>query len=591
MSLESPSKKFKPYTNVDLIKDFAVFIRPYKWQFFGSTFLRIISDIVWLYPTYALATTITFFTHYQAGQSLAPFWAVLTIWIAAVIIRYVGIFYSKMLGNKMSERIALDAQLKTMNHLFKLDMAWHEKENAGNKLKRIDRGSYAFDKIMRMWTGTFLETSVNLIGILLIISSFDRTITLITIVFLITYFIISFLFTRRAAAASRVVNAKEEDLSGLLFESVNNVRSIKVMSMIKPLSEILNRTTSELFGFIRTRLFWYQTAYGVKGLWGQGFRLMFVVIIVIGIAKGRYEVGFLVLFYNYFNSLWQSFAELSEVAQEFIIAKISIARLTDILQTPLTIDNESNKVPFPKDWKKIRISNLSFAYGDKKVLDNISFDINRGERIGIVGLSGAGKSTLFKMLLKEHESYTGNIFIDDVPLNTISKTDYFKHLAVVLQETEVFDFTLRENITITNHDEANNEELFNKSTDIAHVTDFARKLPNGADTMIGEKGVKLSGGEKQRVGIARAVFKNPQILLLDEATSHLDIESEEKIRDSLHQFFQTVTAVVIAHRLTTIKEMDRIFVLEYGKVIESGNFKELHAQKGRFYDLWEKQKL
>jgi ATP-binding cassette subfamily B protein len=161
----------------------------------------------------------------------------------------------------------------------------------------------------------------------------------------------------------------------------------------------------------------------------------------------------------------------------------------------------------------------------------------------------------------------------------------------VLQETEVFNFTLRQNIVLANSEESANNELFEKSLHIAHVTDFLSKLPEGADTLIGEKGVKLSGGEKQRLGIARAVFKQPQILLLDEATSHLDVESEEKIRTSLHEFFQSVTAVVIAHRLTTLREMDRIIVIEDGKIMEEGSFDELYQKQGRFYELWEKQKL
>jgi ABC-type multidrug transport system fused ATPase/permease subunit len=144
---------------------------------------------------------------------------------------------------------------------------------------------------------------------------------------------------------------------------------------------------------------------------------------------------------------------------------------------------------------------------------------------------------------------------------------------------------------MSNDGKAGDASLLDKALGVAHVAEFAAKLPLGIDTMIGEKGVKLSGGEKQRVGMARAVFKDPELLLLDEATSHLDVESEEKIQDSLHQFFKTVTAVVIAHRLTTIKEMDKIIVVEGGRIIEQGSFAELQAKKGRFYELWEKQKL
>src|SRR6185436_13102536 len=155
----------------------------------------------------------------------------------------------------------------------------------------------------------------------------------------------------------------------------------------------------------------------------------------------------------------------------------------------------------------------------------------------------------------------------------------------------VFNFSLKDNIIITNNEQKKNSKLLKQAITTAHISHLVEKLPQGLETIVGEKGVKLSGGERQRLGIARAIFKEPEILLLDEATSHLDLESEEKIKDSLHKFFENVTAIVIAHRLTTIREMDKILVIENGTLIESGNFEELHAKKGRFHELWEKQKL
>lgn len=284
-------------------------------------------------------------------------------------------------------------------------------------------------------------------------------------------------------------------------------------------------------------------------------------------------------------------SELVDISEDFAVAKKGIERLKYILNTKINIDDESGKVDFPKDWQKICFKNLSFSYQNNLVLENLSFEIKRGEKIGIVGLSGAGKSTLFKLILKEHEIDSGELLFEDVSINKISKKDYFNYVAVVLQDTELFNATLKENIVITNSREEKNDDLLNKVIEIAHIKDFMKKLPNGIDTEIGEKGIKLSGGERQRVGIARAIFKNPQLFLLDEATSHLDIESEQDIQDSLHKFFKDVTAVVIAHRLTTIKEMDRIIVMEGGKIVEIGSFEELSTKKGRFFELWEKQKI
>lgn len=579
------------YKTRDLLRDLRVFLAPYKGKFILATLLRLAADIAWLYPAYGLAVLVTFFTKYSPGVSLVPVKQVFIFWMLASIVRYVGMYAAKRIMFAVSEQMSLDAQLKTVKHLFLLDMGWHEHENSGNKLKRIQRGGENIDRIVRMWINAFIEIGVNFFGMIFILAKFDSTTAALTLAFLATYYIIAFVLRRKASVAAQIVGIKEEEVNGLFFEALNNVRSVKIMSMRLPLSAMLLSETKDLYEKVLKRIFWFQTGNNIRGYYTNTFRIGVSVFIVYGIVHGHYEVGFLILFNNYFNQISASISELAEMTQDFVIAKLSIGRMMGILREPVRIDREEGKIAFPKNWQKIALKNVSFSYGENDVLDNVSFEIRRGEKVGVIGLSGAGKSTLFKLLLKEREPSGGEILIDDVPLENISKEDYFRHTAAVLQETEVFNFTLRQNIVLANSEEAENNELFEKSLHIAHVSDFLPKLPRGAETLIGEKGVKLSGGEKQRLGIARAVFKQPQILLLDEATSHLDVESEEKIRTSLHEFFQSVTAIVIAHRLTTVREMDRIIVIEDGKIVEEGSFDELYQKRGRFHELWEKQKL
>jgi ABC-type multidrug transport system fused ATPase/permease subunit len=270
-----------------------------------------------------------------------------------------------------------------------------------------------------------------------------------------------------------------------------------------------------------------------------------------------------------------------------VVAEQSIARMHALVGRE--IPKEAGIAVFPKNWDTLEIKNLSFAYGDQNALDSISFTIKKGDRVGIVGLSGAGKSTLFKLLLNERGDYEGAITIRGVDIRTIKQKEYYSHVSVVPQDTEVFNLTLEDNIAMVS--EKKSQARLNTALDVSHVREFLQKLPEGINSLIGERGVKLSGGERQRLGIARAIYKDPEILLLDEATSHLDLESEEKIKDSLHHFFQNVTALVIAHRLTTIREMDTIIVIEKGKILEQGSFDELTKKKGRFYELWQKQKF
>ncbi|MBI2888668.1 MAG: ABC transporter ATP-binding protein [Candidatus Liptonbacteria bacterium] len=579
------------YSTFSLIRDVWGYLRPYKWRFWSGTFCRVAGDTAWLYQAYALAELVNFFTDYRPGNSLVPVYITLALMVISALIRFGCIYIAKRNCFEVGERLLLDAELAAMRHLFLLDISWHEKENAGNKFKKVDRGAASLDNMMRMWVNNFIEIAINFVGVVFIIAAFDSIIAGAIVFYLISFYVIARYHIRRAVVAADIVNAKEETQSGLIFESINNVRSIKVMSMAPKLMKIMTEAATDLFESVKIRIFWFRSGSALRDLYTHIFRVGLLAFVVWGIVEGHYQVGFLVLLNGYFGNVVMSIRELTEVSQDFAVEKHRFARLQEILKIPIAIDREEGKVPFPKNWKKLTFEDVSFSYGDKPALKNISFEVRRGERVGIVGLSGAGKSTLFKLLLKEHESYAGSIRFDGVVLKTVGKKDYFKYLAVVLQDTELFNASLRENITITNQDEEKNEKLLRKALTVANVKDFMAKMPKGADSIIGEKGIRLSGGEKQRVGIARAVFKNPQVLLLDEATSHLDIESEEKIRESLHEFFQNVTAIVIAHRLTTIKEMDRIIVIESGKILESGSFNELRRKKWRFYELWEKQRL
>lgn len=579
------------YSSLQLIKDIFELLKPYKWRFIVASLIRMTGDLANLYPVVAFASVVTFLTTYKIGDSLKTVWIALGLWLVALIIRNVSQFSAKYLGYYVAEKLAIDSALKTMQHMFLLDMTWHERENSGNKIKRIQNAGDGLNKIIRLWFDNIIEITVNLIAINIIIAGFDHRVLFFLIIFILTYFVISFLMIRTAGQASYIVNKQEEVVNGLLFEAINNIRTVKVMSMVKTLYSLLVKEMDKLIEKIKVRIKWFQSRNNILGFWAGAFKIGIIIVIAYGIMEGHYEIGFLILFNGYFSNLRESIDELSTTTQDFVTSKLSISRMKDILNEPITIDDNNGKISFSKDWQKIYFKNVSFAYGENEVLNNISFEVNRGEKVGIVGLSGAGKSTLFKLLLKEREEFKGDILFDDVSIKNIRKNDYFEQVSVVLQDTEVFNFSLRENIIITNSKQEKNQKLLEQALTVAHISEFVHKLPQGLETIIGEKGVKLSGGERQRLGIARAIFKEPKILLLDEATSHLDLESEEKIRDSLHKFFENVTAIVIAHRLTTIREMDKILVIENGKIIESGNFDKLYADKGRFYELWEKQKL
>nr|VFK66840.1 MAG: ABC-type multidrug transport system, ATPase and permease component [Candidatus Kentron sp. UNK]VFK72242.1 MAG: ABC-type multidrug transport system, ATPase and permease component [Candidatus Kentron sp. UNK] len=582
-----PSNK---YTSLQFMEDLWRYAKSYKTKLFIGIFFQLASNLIWLYPAYALASIVSFLTNFSEGDNLQPIWNILSFWVVAIIIHIAGGIISTYYGYQVAEKSALDVYFEALSHLLKIDLAWHEKENTGNKLKRIQNGSQGFSLIIRILFRDIIEIVVNFFGIIFIIATFDAVIAGFILFFMATFFMISYFLTKKEGRATHQVNLQEEEVNGIVFEGLNNIQTVKSLQMQPAILSIFNEKLAVLFDGIRYRIFYSRFRVGMVNLCGEGFRVGIASFIIWGILDDRYEVGFLVLFLGYFEKIWDSLEVLSDVTNEFIISKYRISRIMGILDEPIRIASVQGKQNLPENWKTMDVKDLAFRYDQHEVLKRLSFSIKRGEKVGIVGLSGGGKSTIFELLLKQREEFDGQISFDDTPIESIEQSDYLRHIAVVLQHTELFNLSLEQNILLASPDAFSKDRL-EEALRIANISDFLHKLPQGIKTPIGEKGIKLSGGEKQRLGIARAVYRRPDILFLDEATSHLDIESEQKIQDALHAFFQKVTAIVIAHRLSTMKEMDRILVLEEGRIIEEGDFETLVKMRGRFYALWKRQKF
>lgn len=577
------------YTTKELVQNIWFYVKPYKSRFFLGTFLRFSSDVIWLYPAWALSQIINFATTYQPGDSLHRFWVLWGTVCGLAVYHYLSHDGAKYIIYQVSERMRLDVIKQAILHIFRLDPDWHEKENSGNKLQRIHKAGESLDQMMRLYVDLCIESTINVIGITLVLLTLGTWVSGLMIAFFVTYYLISRSLTKKSSDYSLASNLEWEKYEGVLFESINNIATIRSLGFWKPIMSWLERQSSALYASIRKRIFWYRTRSATLNLWREAFRQVIIWYVVFEVLKGNLEVGSIALVLLYFHKITDSASELSEVAYQFELGRISLMRLRETLDTPPTSEISGTEA-FPKKWKTLTVKNLEFAYEKNKVLKGVSFTLKRGEKLGIVGLSGAGKSTLFKLLLKLYDRYDGHILFEGEELKDIRRESYLEHFSYVPQETELFNLSLKDNVTLA-LDQAVDEKRFQKALEIAHVKDFLHKLPQGVESLIGEKGVKLSGGERQRVGIARAVYKHPELLFLDEATSHLDAESEGKIQETLHDFFKEVTAVVIAHRLSTLKEMDRIVVLSKGEVVEEGSFEDLIKKEGTFYRLWKKQSI
>ncbi|MFH0862327.1 MAG: ABC transporter ATP-binding protein [Candidatus Altiarchaeota archaeon] len=572
------------YGTRDLLRDLWGYIRPYRTRFLLSACLRFLGDLAGLYPPWALGAMTTFFVTYKSGEHMTYFWTLMAFWLVLGLFRFTSREVCKYHGYQVAEKTAIDAEVQAIRHLFRLDIRWHESEYAGSKIRRMKNGSDGIRNLIFIFYNNIIESTVSIVAVFLIILALDVEMSIILAFFIVTYYALSYSMSKRASLQARIVRKREEGADGVGFEAVSNIMTVKTLGIGDIVLGRINASMDALFAEIKKRIYLFRTREAILGNYATLFRVALMAYIGYGIYQGRFEVGVLIMVYTYFDRIWAATAEMSVVTDQILVYRVSLGRLRMMMDVKPTIEVEG-KQRMP-DWGKIEVSNVSFAYGQGKVLQNISFTVKKGERIGLVGPSGSGKTTLFRLLLKLHEDYDGSITIDDIPLREIDRRAYIERIAVVLQDTEVFNMTLKENIEVTGGTGGLNEALR-----VANLEEILPRLTEGIDTVIGEKGVKLSGGERQRLGIARAVYKRPDILFLDEATSHLDSESEERISDSLRKVFKEVTAVVIAHRLSTIREMDRILVLQEGKLVEEGTFEGLCAKNGLFCSLWQKQKL
>ena len=323
------------------------------------------------------------------------------------------------------------------------------------------------------------------------------------------------------------------------------------------------------------------------------FFLILLWLTVQRMSSGHIGITAAVLVVTYTTTILNGIYSLSDNLDEHDDLIDKIIPAFEILNKINLVDDPKNPHTLNNVRGDIELQDISFSYdknqGGQLVFSDLSLKIPHGQKVGIVGLSGAGKSTLTKLLLRFNDVDSGKILLDGIDIKTVKQADLRRQIAYVPQEPLLFHASIRDNVLLTDPDSS--DEDVRKALKAAHAITFVDQLPDGIGSIVGERGVKLSGGQKQRVAIARAVLRHAPIMILDEATSALDSESEQIIKDSFSNILKGKTAIVVAHRLSTLSEMDRVIVIEKGKVTEDGTHEKLIAQNGSYANLWKKQKL
>jgi len=529
-------------------------------------------------PPLFLAKIIDFFGSYKAGESLVTFYFyALFLGISFSLVAYIRLSLKKALGN-LRTNIIYDINVKGFDRLLSLSWLDSRAEVAGAKAQKLQNGTQAFVTLSEQINNELFQAVTATIGIAIIFVYLNSQYLLFLLFYLAGFFGIIKFYYARIQQVKNDYNKASEKSGGSYVEGLSNILTIKTLGA----KDSFNTRIAEKED-IKKKYEYLGRRYGI-GQWiaFQVFNGLCIAgyLLLVGhdYITGAITLGSIVIFYGYLEKLTGNASNILSVYEQTISAKIAIARMMPIFWTNKDKDiDEKSLIDFPTNWSEIKIKNVTFDYDNldnspKQVsLKNVNLTINKGEHVGIIGATGSGKSTLSKIMIGILPLTKGTYQIDNVDFYSINHDSVTKNVALVLQDSEIFDLTLRENITLMR---SQSSESLGQAIKIAHLDPVIRKLPNGLDTVLGEKGYRLSGGERQRIGIARAIYRNPQIIIFDEATSSLDIETEKIIRTNLDKLHGDNTTIWITHRTTTLEHCDRIYSISKGKLALIGSYQD-----------------
>ena len=556
---------------------------------------RIILALIFL----SLATLVSVYTPFLYGKAvdlvaqgklvdLNLLWLVIGSYALA---RLGQVFFDEakeFVFARVAQRAVRGAALKAFKHMHSLSLTFHLNRQTGGLTRAIDRGAKGIEFLLRFTAFEIVPVIVELftVGIVLWVT-FGFVYAAVTVSTVLVYIVYTIKVTEWRIAIRRKMNIADENASTKAIDSLLNYETVKYFNAEIVEAERFD-AAMKLYedSAVKARASLSIVNIGQGGIIALG---LFIIMGMAGedIASEKMSIGDFVVVNTFLLQLYLPLNFLGFVYREIRQSLLDMGRMFALVDEKPDIIDKQKAYNLNVHSGKIEFKNISFSYGNRKILKDLSFVVNPGHKVAIVGPTGAGKSTISKLIFRFYDPSSGNIFIDDQCLRDVTQSSLRSNIGVVPQDTVMFNDTIKYNISYSKPGSTMIE--IENVAKLSSIDKFIADLELGYETVVGERGLKLSGGEKQRVAIARALLKNPKIFIFDEATSALDTKTEKLIEKSLKKLSNKNTTLVIAHRLSTVIDADKIIVLENGKIAEQGTHKELLQKNGLYAEMWMRQ--
>ena len=561
------------------------YYRPYIGTFLLDMFFAIVASAIALVVPLIVRyiTSEVIYLEQGAKERIIQLGIVL---VGLVVIQFLSNYYITNVGHVMGSKMEANMRAEIFAHYQKLSFAFYDDQKVGQLMSRITNDLFEISELLHHGPENIVISLIKIIGAFVILMSISGYLTAAAFILLPFMFLFVFFLNKRMRRAFKNNRSKVAEINARIEDNISGIRVVKSFAN-EEIEEEKFKEGNE--AFLKAK----KNSYIYLGLFQSGMTafilLVNIVVIITGavlISEGLVEIPDFIAFLLYINIFTEPIRVIVEFTEQFQNGYTGFERFMEILNIEPDIKDSENAVDITDVKGDILFEDVSFKYKDgaHRVLRHINLDIKPGSYVALVGSSGGGKTTLCSLIPRFYDVTKGSIKIDGKDVRDIKIKSLRDHIGIVQQDVYLFAGTVIENISY-GRPGASREEII-EAAKLANAHDFIMELPNGYDTDIGQRGIKLSGGQKQRLSIARVFLKNPPILIFDEATSALDNESENIVKESLEKLAKNRTTIVIAHRLSTVRNAERIIVLTENGIEESGTHDELMAKGGIYAGLY-----